>query len=43
MTSEGTGTLILDFTSKKGQPVAHYTDYFYLDFSVRERIYLGIS
>ena len=43
MTSEGTDTLILAFTSKTGQSVARYTHrFFYLDFSVRERIYLRI-
>ena len=30
MMSEGTDTLILDFTSKTGQPVARYTHRFFL-------------
>ena len=43
MTSEGTDTLILAFTSKTVQSVARNTqNLFYWDFSVRERIYLGI-
>ena len=43
MTSEGTDAFILAFTSKTGQYVARYTHrIFYLDFSVRERIYLRI-
>ena len=43
MRSVGTKTLILAFTSKPGQPVEH-TRYriFNLDFSVSQRIYLGI-
>ena len=43
MTSEGTETLILAFTTKTGQSIAHNGHrIFYLDFSVRERIYSGI-
>ena len=43
MTSEGTDTLILTFTSKMGQSVAHNRHRkFYFNFSVRKRIYLGI-
>ena len=43
MTSEGTDTLILAFNSKPGQSVARYThQIFYLDFSIREGIYLCI-
>ena len=42
MTSEGTETLILAFASKTGQSVAQNRHgIFYLDFSVREWIYLG--
>ena len=43
ITSEGTDALSLAFTSKTGQSVARYTHrFYYLDFSVRERIYLRI-
>ena len=43
MTLEGTETLILTFTSKTGQPVAHNRHIVFLfGFSVREKIYLGI-
>ena len=43
MTSEGSDALIFAFTSKTGQSVARYTHrIFYLDFSVRDRIYLRI-
>ena len=43
MTSEGTKMLILAFTSKTGQSVVHTKHrIFYLDFSIRERIYEGI-
>ena len=39
MTSEGTDTLVLAFTSKTGLPVARNTRiFFYFDFSTRERI-----
>ena len=43
MTSEGTDTLILAFTSKTGQSVAHNSqNFFYFRFSVREKTYSGI-
>ena len=42
MTSEGTDTLIVAFTSKTGNLLrVTHTDNFYLDFYVREMIYLG--
>ena len=43
MTSVGTDALILAFTSKTGHlyRVTH-TEFFHLNFSVRERIYLRI-
>ena len=42
MTSEGTGTLILAFTSKTGQPVARYTHQIFLFgfFYQREDIFM---
>ena len=40
ISSEGTKKLILTFTSKTGQSVDYTsTEYYYLDYSVRERIY----
>ena len=43
ITSEGTETLVLAFTSKTGQSVAHNRHRISnSDFSVRERLYLGI-
>ena len=42
MTSEGPDMLILAFISNPGQSVASNTHRFYSDFSIRERVYLGI-